>query len=401
MALKLEHASPSDLADERTTGQRSGETERRGENEVEQRAVVSTQRKDASTDAGSSPTIPYSSQTRTAAEEEEEEQEGPSLHRGRGTRDARQGETSLPPSSLLPSPPDTWLVDESSNSVRSGSSPSTLQRESLLLLLPIEIQQHIFSYLPIKEIFTTVPLVCRDIYHKTLRDDVFWHGIHSLHFGGVCKLKQRKKSKAKTEEGPKKTNQGPSGSEVTSLSEASGIAREKQHEEEKQSRLSEGDTTEDGEEEGKDDLFWKKMCARLMKELHDMEQVIGFIPLDIAYHRNANGDVENWNNSQDYQREIMVLEADLAKMKRKKARMYRRRLIKYAVERGHLPLLRNFVRGAAASVDTPLTEKVPWSSTQCVIHYAFVSDVLSSVMFSSSESNALNVCINTRQHSCG
>lgn len=61
---------------------------------------------------------------------------------------------------------------------------------------------------------------------------------------------------------------------------------------------------------------------------------------------------------QDYEREIAVLDIELAKKKRKKARMHKRRRIKYAVEKGHLPLMKQFIRAAEVSVDVPLTEKV-------------------------------------------
>jgi hypothetical protein len=52
-----------------------------------------------------------------------------------------------------------------------------------------------------------------------------------------------------------------------------------------------------------------------------------------------------------------VLDVELAKKKRKKARLHKRRRIKYAVEKCHLPLLKRFIRAADVSVDVPLTEK--------------------------------------------
>lgn len=38
--------------------------------------------------------------------------------------------------------------------------------------------------------------------------------------------------------------------------------------------------------------------------------------------------------------------------------MHKRRRIKYAVEKGHLPLMKKFICAADVSVDVPLTEKV-------------------------------------------
>lgn len=161
-------------------------------------------------------------------------------------------------------------VDEAGTTRNSTATTQTLQRESLLLLLPTEIQQHIYSFLPIAEIFATLPLVCRDIYQKTQRDDVFWHGIYDLHFGGPCeedKLVRKPKPKKKQSErkGHAEESPGDKGSKTTREEEEKG-------KEEKHKRAN--CESPDGEASESTDLFfWRKECARLMKELKDMEEV--------------------------------------------------------------------------------------------------------------------------------
>jgi hypothetical protein len=60
---------------------------------------------------------------------------------------------------------------------------------------------------------------------------------------------------------------------------------------------------------------------------------------------------------------MAALDVELARKKRKKARLHKRRRIKHAVEKCHLPLLKQLLHASDVSVDVPLTEKVPWASS--------------------------------------
>lgn len=166
-------------------------------------------------------------------------------------------------------------VEETSASRSSSATmQQTSQRESLLLLLPTEIQQHIYSFLPIAEIFATLPTVCRDIYQKTHRDDVFWHGIYDLHFGGPCE-EDRVVRKIKMKKQQRLLDRKVQSDGDTMVHKSSAEITPEPQERSRDDKNKQGDNTvEDATDVGEvEELFWRKECARLMKELKDMEEV--------------------------------------------------------------------------------------------------------------------------------
>lgn len=300
--------------------------------------------------------------------------------------------------------PSSAEASSSSSSLSLGSTSSW----SLLLGLPTEIQQHIYSFLPIGEILTTLALVCRDVHNTTQRDDVFWHGIYDLHFGGptspapsaaasgssaatttssvssssslsssssstlvvinkararrelYCSPQQQQQqqprpdasavaeqnkdnnnnnNKAEAEEAERADEERATPGEQRDAATAAegGRAEDEADARAEQHRASSSGAVEQQQEGGvvalaPPEVWWRRECVRLLREIREMEE--------------------------DHEREMAVVDVEMGKKKRKKIRAHKRRRIKWAVEKGHLPLMRRFLSAADLSVDVPLTEKV-------------------------------------------
>jgi hypothetical protein len=125
----------------------------------------------------------------------------------------------------------------------------------------------------------TLPLVCRDIRQTTQDDDVFWHSIYDLHFGGpplgaagACRGGAGAASKPTTSSSDKQTPL----SRRRLLASGGGV----EEGEDKEGDEAGGDvpaahadivSAESGEHLAIH--MWRRECERLLKELRDMEEV--------------------------------------------------------------------------------------------------------------------------------